>query len=65
MAINNEKKLNALNENELESVSGGVADWRNDQAKAINNNNEGVMKIKNSAVQNSKKEKNKSGSIFD
>ncbi|MBE5822451.1 MAG: hypothetical protein E7308_00125 [Butyrivibrio sp.] len=43
----NKKNLNenALNENDLENVSGGVADWRNEQARAADRDRAGRVSM--------------------
>ena len=43
MGINEEKKDNLLNENELENISGGAGDWRMDQSRAINKGEDRAM----------------------
>lgn len=43
----NKKNLNenALNENDLENVSGGVADWRNQQTRAADRDRAGRVSM--------------------
>ncbi len=43
----NKKNLNenALSENDLENVSGGVADWRNEQARAADRDRAGRVSM--------------------
>ena len=43
----NKKNLNesALNENDLENVSGGVADWRNEQTRAADRDRAGRVSM--------------------
>lgn len=41
MADNKNLNPDALNENDLENVSGGVADWRNEQARAADRDRAG------------------------
>ncbi len=40
MGINEEKNINAINEDELENISGGLADWRLEQSRAITTSKE-------------------------
>lgn len=64
----NKNNLNetALNENDLKNVSGGMSDWRTDQARAADRDRAGrVSMSKNTKNTKSQMSKNTKNAIFD